>query len=258
MNPGAPKNDCIARDLIEFVVPPELQSLLAKRTRHSQITYPLSRRASIKDILESLGVPHCEVGAILHRSDGRSISFQYMPKPQDGFILHPFNKSTPLFTPTKLRPRPLRRLAFMVDSTVLRLARYLRMAGFDTTRTPDDNLSAIGESADNESRILLSRNRELLKCKTVTFGQLIRSTGYQEQLREVFDRYAPAEPPAPFSRCVHCNDRLRDVAKDHILDQLEPLTKRYFQTFKQCPGCQKIYWPGTHLERMRTILALCR
>lgn len=230
----------------------DLVDLLPKNHRKSVVPYILDRRASIKDIIESLGIPHTEIGRI--EKQGRQLSFRHIGEDGEILHLHPFTGSTPLTKATVLRPEPLQNVAFMYDSTVFKLGRNLRMAGLDAANAPEAPAADIGRLASSAGRILVSRNRELLKCRTVTFGQLIRSVHHRQQLREVFARFRPAGLLDPFSRCLACNAPLVKVDKEEIVHTLEPLTKLYYSSFKRCSGCGKIYWHGSHIARMEKIL----
>lgn len=230
----------------------DLVDLLPKGHRNSVVRYILDRRASIKDIIESLGIPHTEIGRIEQQE--RQLSFRHVGEDGEVILLHPFTGNTPLTEATVLRPEPLQRIAFMYDSTVSKLGRNLRMAGLDSEEAPAAPLVDIGRLASSAGRILVSRNRELLKCKTVNFGQLIRSVHHRQQLREVLARFRPTHLLDPFSRCLVCNAALVEVAKEEVIHTLEPLTKKYYSFFKRCSGCGKVYWHGSHIARMEEIL----
>jgi len=131
----------------------------------------------------------------------------------------------------------------------------LRMLGFDCTYHADTTDPELADTAARESRILLSRDRRLLMRKAVTAGCLVRSLNPPDQLREVVRRFNLLEWIRPFRRCIRCNDLLAPVAKETILDRLEPLTRLYYNEFSQCPSCQQIYWKGSHFERMQRIIS---
>jgi uncharacterized protein with PIN domain len=228
------------------------RDLLRTHVRTAEIAYPLTRRASIKDIIEALGIPHTEIGKII--SGGHELDFHYVPTSNESIDIFPFSKDIPTTAPTALRPQPLRKIHFMADVNVLKLARNLRMLGIDTTHVPDSNMIEIAQQANTEERILLTRNRDLLKINKVVFGQLLRSEYHMEQLSEVIERYSLLVFIKPFSRCLSCNTRLHNVNKKDILDLLEPLTIKYYDIFKQCLLCKKVYWQGSHHEKMLNTL----
>lgn len=222
---------------------------LLRRTPDSgnTIIYPLTRRASIKDILEGLGVPHTEVGRIVR--DGQEQTFENIPAVGEHFEIHPLSPSLPPTMATILRPEPLAACIFLVDINVGRLAGLLRMAGIDAEAVRRNNTDTV-PGAVRENRILLTRNRDLLKQRKLVFGHLVRSQDPEQQLREIINLYPLQNQLQPFSRCIACNGLLAEVEKDAIIDRLLPLTKKYFTRFKQCKGCGKIYWHGSHHQKM--------
>lgn len=235
----------------------DLRQLLSSRWRTADpIVQPVTRAASIKDAIESFGVPHTEVGDIA--CDDRPVDFQRRVEAGQRFDIFPHPTPWNVTRPTILRPVPLPELRFVVDVNAGRLARYLRMAGFDTLYDPCWDDSAILAALQNEPRLLLTRNFELLKRKQVVFGRRIRTDHPLHQLREVVRLFGILGLPHPLSRCLECNMPLEPVAKRDILPRLEPLTIRYFEVFSICRGCDKIYWGGSHVFRMRKILAEAR
>ncbi len=210
--------------------------------------YPLDRRASIKDIIEALGVPHPEVGALL--ANGHAVDFGYLPAAGDRIAVRPLRPPVDPCRATLLRPQPLTAIRFVVDVNVARLAPLLRMVGLDAAYVTGADDLRLAELAHAEQRILLTRDTALLKRKQVVYGHLLRSQQPPQQLREVVDLYGLSPRLRPFSRCMACNGQLRPVAKETIRHRLEPLTEKYYHDFLRCPGCGKIYWAGSHREKM--------
>jgi uncharacterized protein with PIN domain len=143
----------------------------------------------------------------------------------------------------------------MVDVNAGRLCSLLRMAGFDTSCRPDISDADIAARAVREGRILLSRDRDLLKRSCVVHGHLVESQVPEKQLDEIVHLYGLYGMLRPFSRCMQCNTLLVSVEKEAIMNRLEPLTRKYYHTFHLCPACDKIYWPGSHREKMAQLLA---
>ena len=201
--------------------------LLRKTPGDAQtIVYRLSRRASIKDILEGLGVPHTEVGRIVLA--GREQTFEKIAEIGEHFHIHPLSPATPPTLATTLRPETLRNYLFLVDINVARLAGLLRMVGFDAEAVGREmTSSATLDRAIDEERILLTRNRDLLKQHRLVFGHLVRSQEPEEQLKEIINLYNLQDRIRPFSRCIACNGPLAEVDKKTIIDRLLPLTKKY-------------------------------
>jgi uncharacterized protein with PIN domain len=221
-----------------------LRDLLRGRDHKGMVVVPLTRKASVKDIVEALGVPHTEVEEI--STDGRSVGFDFIP--DRGLEITVAGNSTPTspLVATLLRPEPLSEIRFIVDVNVGKLASLLRLIGFDTRydRKMDD--AEIATLARDEKRIVLTRDRALLKRGRVTFGHLVRAVRPMDQLAEILRHYGLEGPFHYFSRCTVCNSRLLPVDKTDIFHRLEPKTKRYYHTFSRCPGCRRIYWHGSH------------
>jgi uncharacterized protein with PIN domain len=209
----------------------------------------VTRSASIKDVIESFGPPHTEIGRIT--CNGQEADFSQPVRANQWFDLYPIPCPWDVTVPTQLRPDPLTGIRFMVDGNVGRLARYLRMAGFDTLYDPAWDDREILTRLRSDSRILLTRNFDLLKRKQIVFGRYIRAILPIEQLREILVLFGKGEAPPSFIRCLECNTLLQPVAKQDILHRLEPLTRQYYTTFHLCPGCDKIYWAGSHVEKMQ-------
>lgn len=233
-----------------------LRSLLHRRYRdQAAISAPLARRASIKDLVESFGVPHTEIGRLL--SNGREVSFHHLVEEEAAIDVYPLAGPDDFLTATALRPDPLPGLIFAADSTVGKLARLLRLTGLDTFGAGAFPDLALPELATAEHRILLSRNRELLRRKTATHGYLIKKIIPEQQLVEVIEFFDLGHHLRPFSRCMACNGRLRQIDKQKIITRLEPLTRIHYHTFQQCPQCARIYWAGSHQEKMAKLLDRC-
>lgn len=233
----------------------DLPLLLRGRWKGRQtISYPISRRASVKDIIESFGLPHTEVGAI--QLDGTEVDFNHIVEMESSFDIQPVQGPYPWKEPATLRPIPFRDPLFIADVNVGRLARYLRATGIDTLYDPAWNDAHIAEIIRHEQRILLTRDMRLLMRRHVIYGRYIRTTDPVEQLREVIDFFGLAQHLAPFSRCLGCNATLKQVQKEEVLDRLEPLTRKYYSSFSRCPRCDKIFWPGSHIDRMRELFAV--
>lgn len=209
-------------------------------------------RVSIKDMIESLGVPHPEVDLLL--VNGAPVDFDYLVQDGDAVDVYPvFAADTP-DVPSLVRPAPLAEAKFVLDTHLGTLARYLRLLGFDTLYRndyPDDELAGVSSS---ERRILLTRDVGCLKRAIVTYGYFVRSKQPDEQIVEVLRRYALFDAVQPFSRCIRCNGLLHQVEKAAVLDLIPPETRQYYDEFRQCAGCGQVYWRGSHFSRMQGII----
>ena len=230
----------------------ELNDFLAPWRRGGATSYTFEVSGSIKDMIEALGVPHTEVDLIL--VNGESQDFTYRLRNGDRISVYPVFESIDISALLPFQPQPLRELRFVADTHLGRLVRYLRMLGFDTTYrddSPDEELATI---SSKERRILLTRDRGMLKRNVVTRGYCVRTTEPREQLVEVLQRFDLSGTIRPFSRCVHCNSLLRPTPKDLISDWLPPKTAQYYEEFHVCPRCERIYWKGSHYQRMRRFM----
>ncbi|MDK2921495.1 MAG: uncharacterized protein PWR24_1052 [Desulfonauticus sp.] len=218
-----------------------------------EVTYPLQRKASIKDIIEALGVPHTEIGSLYRGT--QELNFSYIPEPFDKINIFYHTLPLDFSQKTKLRPKLEKELSFICDVNVGKLAVLLRMLGFDTLFAARLRDEQIAHLASLEQRVVLTKDIGLLKRKQIHFGYLLRSSNPDEQLQEI-KRVFGLKPRSFFQRCLLCNTPLKPVAKKDVLPLLEPRTKKYFQEFHFCPQCKKVYWPGSHFEKMKKRLQL--
>jgi len=241
-----------------FVFHGDLRELLSRRSRGgAEVAYPVTRRTSVKDAVEALGPPHTEVGGI--EADGKNVGFGHLLLPGQRIDVRPVAVPFDVLRPSHLRPEPLPRIAFLVDVNVARLAGLLRALGFDTAHDPSLTDADLASKAAGERRILLSRDRMLLKRGAVVYGRLIRAAMPDAQLLEVLRVFGLKPPFRTFSLCLRCNVPLVPVPKEDILDRLLPLTRRHYHDFRRCPRCGGIYWAGSHAERMRErVERICR
>ncbi|TDO72687.1 hypothetical protein DFR79_1433 [Halanaerobium saccharolyticum] len=210
-------------------------------------------RQTIKDRIESIGVPHPEVTLILNNS--QAVDFSYLVQPGDFFSIYPHLYNFELPEEIKLLTEYPEKPKFILDVHLGRLARYLRRFGFDTAYRNDYQDREIVDQAVSEKRIILSRDRGLLMRKRVKWAKFIWNDDPKKQLEEVFARFQLAQYyHGQESRCVDCNSKLVDIDKEEIIERLEPKTKKYFQDFKYCPSCDKIYWRGSHYEKTEKML----
>jgi uncharacterized protein with PIN domain/sulfur carrier protein ThiS len=231
----------------------ELNDFLPRERRQSEFPHEFRGRASVKDMIESLGVPHTEVDLIL--VNGRSVDFGHPVRDGDRISVYPVFEALDISPALRLRPRPLREAKFVLDGHLGRLAAYLRLLGFDTLYAndwPDETLARI--SAD-QRRILLTRDRGLLKRSIVERGYCVRDDVPRRQLQEVIGRFDLFGSVAPFRRCLSCNGLLRPAEKAAVADRLPARTLQYYDDFRQCADCGKVFWAGSHYRRMQAFLS---
>ncbi|MFC1467293.1 Mut7-C RNAse domain-containing protein [Verrucomicrobiota bacterium] len=231
----------------------ELNDFLPRLQRKKTIPYRFNGHPAIKDSVEALGVPHTEIDLIL--VNGASVSFEYPLQHSDRVAVYPVFESLDISSVVKLRPEPLRRTAFVLDVHLGKLARLLRLLGFDVLYRNDYEDAEIIRLSLEEHRIILTRDRQMLFNKTITHARWLHSVYAERQAREVLERFDLYGQVRIFHRCTLCNGMVRRVEKSAVIDQLEPLTKRYYDEFCQCADCGRIYWQGTHYEKILRKLA---
>ena len=229
----------------------ELNDFLPPKDRYEPLERPVHGRPSIKDLIEAAGVPHTEVDLLLVNGD--SVDFAYPVRDGDRISVYPVFESVDIGTVTRVRPEPLRELRFVLDVHLGRLAAYLRLAGFDAVYRNDLDDAELARIAVG-GRVLLTRDQGLLKRRAVQRGYWLRATSPRAQLVEVLRRFDLSGAVQPFSRCLRCNALVRRVAKADVIEELPPQTRRYFDEFFQCPGCDRIYWRGGHFDALQRLL----
>ncbi len=230
----------------------ELNELLHRGRRNFSFPYSFNLSPSVKDAIEAMGIPHTEVDLILVNSE--PVNFSYRLQNGDHVSVYPVFESFDISSVSCLRNRPLRNLKFLADVHLGKLAKYLRICGFDTYYQSNIRDNEIISLALKDNRIILTRDREMLKNKKVTHGHCIRSQRPFEQLKEIFKRFELKNQLLPFSRCIECNCILVDVSKEEISHRLLPGTRLFYHKFKKCTGCNRIYWAGSHYEKMKKLI----
>lgn len=230
----------------------ELNDFLPRERRQVAFEHAWDGRVSVKDLLEGLGVPHGEVDLLL--VNGESSGFERLVEDGDRVAAYPVFESFDIASETKVRPEPLRQTRFVLDVHLGRLAAFLRLAGFDALYRRECGDAELAEIAAATKRILLSRDRSLLKRRIVTHGYYVRSTDPAQQLAEVVLRFDLARTARPFTRCTVCNGALSAVSRVEVADRVPPRSRRLYDDYRRCLDCGRVYWKGTHHERLRRLL----
>lgn len=224
-----------------------LNDFLPPRRRQVAWSQVVGRHQSVKDLIESLGMPHPEIDLIL--VNGASVPFEHALEGGDRIAVFPRFTNLDVGTLTCVRPQSLDAVRFVADVHLGKLARRLRLVGLDTAYRADASDAELAEQADRERRILLTRDVGLLKRRRVGHGYFVRDTHPHAQLVEVLRRFGPLDLQ-PFSRCLRCNGMLREVPKAAVDATLLPRTREHYDRFEACEGCGRIYWKGSHWKRM--------
>ena len=217
------------------VLPGRPAPIAATRTR------TLPAPTSVKDALEALGLPHVEVGPVT--LDGREATLDH--RVDDGAVL----------AAAAVVPSPLADPRFLCDEHLGKLARLLRIMGFDTVDAAAPTEPAVARQTVRERRVLLSRGRAILKRREVARGMLILPDRVDDQAAAVLRRFVLAPRVAPYSRCARCNGRVTPVAKAAVAAAIPPRTAAWLDQYLRCEACAQLYWEGTHVERLRERIA---
>jgi uncharacterized protein with PIN domain len=211
----------------------------------------VDRSRSVKDAIESVGVPHPEVDLVV--VDGASVDFEHLLTGGERVAVYPMFELLDVSPLVRLRPRPLRDPRFVADVHLGKLARHLRMAGFDTLWRNDLDDDEIVRLSLSDRRTILTRDKGMLRRREVERGYFVRATESEAQLAEVIHALQLETLVAPFVRCRECNTLLEAADKAAVHAALPAKVREFYDVFKRCPGCGRIYWEGTHYERMRRI-----
>lgn len=241
---------------VELRVYAELNDFLRPGERYTALRRPSRPHQTVKDVIEAAGIPHTEVDLVL--VDGRSVDFDHRPRPDGRITAYPVFETLDISRVTRVRPHPLRTPRFLADVNLGGLAKLMRLLGLDVLCRWDAEDAELAEVSAAEHRILLTRDRGLLKRRNVTHGVYIRSEQPFDQVLELIRRLDLLACLAPFTRCLRCGGVVVEVAKAEVEDRLEPLTRRYYDTFRQCHACGRVYWQGSHQARLAETVAAVR
>ena len=226
----------------------ELNDFLPLALRQRDFDQPVKSTQSIKHLIENLGVPHTEVEIIL--ANGRSVGFDYLPREGERISVYPLFERLDVTPLLRLRPAPLRHPRFLADAHLGKLARHLRLLGFDTLYFNDAGDRRLAEISVQEHRILLTRDRALLMRKEISHGCFVHAVDPREQLEELLLRLDLFRLISPFSRCMVCNGCLARVQKQELIRELPKRAGQLYTEFWRCSDCAKIYWKGSHYRHL--------
>lgn len=227
----------------------ELNDFLPAKKRKVRFEHRFFGNPSIKDFVESLGVPHPEIDLIM--VNGNSVGFNYQINDGDDIAVYPVFESFDISSLQKLRPMPLRQPKFVLDVHLGALARYLRILGMDVlyeNHLGDREIIAI---SIEQKRAILTRDIGILKHSKVTHGYFVRNIDPQKQVSEVLKRFDLIGQIKEFTRCLECNSILKPIAKEAIIDRLPEKVREHYDDYSICTGCNRIYWAGTHYHHLR-------
>lgn len=225
----------------------DLDFFLRSKARSRTVERSLIEKTSVKDVIESCGVPHPEVDTIL--VDGQAVGFDHTVTNDVEIGVFPIGNQSTNSTDKHLQASQL--CLFVADGHLGSLCRHLRLLGFDVVYDRNANDHELLDLMAHENRALLTRDRRLLMRGIVQHGYCPRSQNAEDQTIEVVRRFNLLDLIAPFTRCLRCNARLEHAAKADVLEELKALTRIYYDEFRRCPGCGQIYWAGSHFEKLK-------
>lgn len=230
----------------------ELNDFLPGAKRKVRYELAFFGTPSVKDIIEAQGVPHTEIDMIL--INGKSVRFNSKLKEGDDISVYPEFESFDITKVQKLRPKPLRKPKFVLDVHLGVFAKYMRMLGLDVQYRNDFSDAQIIEISLKEKRAILTRDLGILKQGKVMRGYWVRNVKPIEQVKEIVNRFDLSGNIKEFSRCIKCNTLLKPIDKAKVIKRLPPKVKACREEFYYCRKCNKIYWKGSHYEKMRAFI----
>jgi uncharacterized protein with PIN domain/sulfur carrier protein ThiS len=234
----------------------ELNDFLPVEVRGTTARRPFRPHQTVKDVIEAAGIPHTEVDLVL--VEGEPVPLDHRPATGARIAVYPVFERFDVGPVTRVRPTPLRVVRLVADVHLGRLARLLRLLGLDVRWENDVDDAALESISEAEHRVVLTRDRGLLKRRRVTHGLYVRSQEPVEQAVEVVRRLHLSGALAPFTRCLRCGGELAPVDKAEVIDRLEPLTRRHHHAFQRCTGCGNVYWRGSHHPRLAAVVGRIR
>ena len=232
----------------------DLDFFFPSRTPSGRVERHLSEKTSVKDVIESSGIPHPEVDLIL--VDGNAVDFGYTVTADAKIEIYPPGIQSSGFRKKRLQVPTI--TEFVADGHLGKLVRDLRLLGIDVAYDAAAEDRQLVEIASRNNRALLTRDRRLLMHAALKHGYFLRSQNPLEQTIEVLRRFNPGSMSSPFSRCLRCNALLESAEKEKVIGQLEPLTKIYYEEFRRCTGCGQVYWSGSHFTKLQKRLEQIR
>jgi uncharacterized protein with PIN domain len=218
----------------------ELRMFLPPANRAGPVRAATDGTSSLGHVVESAGVPLTEVGLLL--VNDRPVRPSYQPRAGDRIVVEAIS-----------RPQPQAEPMFLLDVHLGALARRMRLMGLDTAYSNDLDDDALIELANSSRRVLLTKDRGLLRRRSLWLGAYVRGVSADDQLADVLGRFAP--PLAPWTRCLACNGPLISVPKSQVEEHLRAGTRRTYDRFCRCTDCRRVYWRGAHSRRLAAIIA---
>jgi len=226
----------------------ELNSFLPESRQKRDFSFELEEGATIQQLLSNLELPLSQVDLIL--VNGESVGVSFPLKAGDRISIYPVFERLNIAPVLKIRPAPLRKPRFICDVHLGKLATYMRMAGLDADYRNNFSGRQLIQLSVELGKIILTKNRGLLKNKRITHGYLVIQNLPKLQLAEIISCFDLKQWCSPLSRCLRCNLPVHSISKDDAVGKVAPRVLEMHDQFMKCDGCSRVYWKGTHYESM--------
>jgi uncharacterized protein len=234
----------------------ELNDFLPIHHQKKDFVIEIEPKTPVHALIEMLHIPLSQVDLILVNS--QSVGVDHCLSPGDRLSIYPVFETFDISTVARLPQTPLRKLKFVCDVHLGKLSKFLRMLGIDAHYDKDITPPELIQLSLLQNRIILTKNRGLLKNRFITRRYRVRSEDSNQQLAEVLSYFDLKGKFALMSRCLKCNHLVSPVSKDCIRGRVPDAVWNLHETFAICEGCGRIYWMGSHyasmLERISRIL----
>lgn len=225
-----------------------LSKLLPSKSRKF-ILHQFIDQTSIKDLIESFNIPHTEVDVILVNK--KSVNFDYLIQNGDKIEVFPDKTKCSKYGVTSLKPKIKGEPKFVADVHLGGLVKLMRMFGLDVLYNNNYTDDEIIEISKKEKRIILTRDVGILKQKCVRYGHYVIETEPEKQLKELFKFFNIKKFINPFSRCLNCGTKLKRISREKVFKRLKNFKFEKGMLFYYCTSCDKIYWKGSHYDKMK-------
>ncbi|WP_082812450.1 Mut7-C RNAse domain-containing protein [Cellulomonas timonensis] len=229
---------------VRLDVDPSLRFLLRPDRRDGPVDVRAADTDTWGHVVESVGVPLTEVGRLV--VDGAPVAAS---APVTEAVL----RVAPVARPQATATTPPR---FLLDVHLGGLVRRMRLLGLDAAYRPEADDPELVRIAAAEGRVLLTRDRGLLRRRSLPQGALVRGSATDDQLDDVLDRFAP--PLTPWTRCTACGGVLAVVGANEVAEEVRAGTARTYADFARCLSCGHVYWHGAHAARIEPVVAHAR
>lgn len=231
----------------------ELNEFLPPARRRQEFSCACARAATTKHMIEALGIPHTEVELVL--VNGESVGFDRILQDGDRVAVYPVFEAFDVTPLVRVREKPLRKSRFIADVHLGGLAHLLRMTGFDTLYDNRFDDGEIEDLAARDGRIVLTRDRGLLKRRSITHGCYLHARKSAQQWKEVMERLDLKRQARPFTLCLHCNTPLHPIARAAAASRVPPFILERHERFSTCDTCRRVFWEGSHWQSMKELMA---